>query len=142
MSKQTKIFVKIQIEKDQDSGTLVIKTQFDPNAPNFFQDKNEISWIPNPEEIEFINETFGLIPKYKGKDQSFVNKKKKEKTSSSEKSQTKQEDTKDEPEKEDEFKESHEPKQEELVVSADGRTVDDIIKKKQDDAVRQEVFLS
>ncbi|MCX6666044.1 MAG: hypothetical protein NT038_08330 [Euryarchaeota archaeon] len=67
MGKQNNIYVKIQIEKDDLSGNLALRTQFDVNAPNFFQDNDQISWCPTTEEIEFLNETFNLISTKKRK---------------------------------------------------------------------------
>ncbi|RLE68849.1 MAG: hypothetical protein DRJ45_07410 [Thermoprotei archaeon] len=74
-----KIHIKIQLEKNPHYGDLVIKAQFDPNAPNFFEDKETktISWCPSTEEIEFINEAFGLMPK--SRNTHFINKKELEK---------------------------------------------------------------
>jgi len=80
MNEQDKIYVKIQIEKDQNSGNLMIRTHFDPKAPNFYHNKNDISWCPTPKEIEFINEAFELVPSYKKQQSSFKNETKKEKT--------------------------------------------------------------
>lgn len=65
MNKNNNIFVKLQIERDQNSGNLTINVHFDKNAPNFWPDKDDISWSPTLEEIDFIEETFQLIPKHK-----------------------------------------------------------------------------
>ena len=65
MDKHNKIFIKIQLEKNEETGKLLLKTRFDPEAPNFFQDKNEISWCPTHEEIQFIDEAFELMPQNK-----------------------------------------------------------------------------
>lgn len=59
------IYVKIQIEKDVDTDQLILKTKFDPDAPNFYQDNYGIGWIPTPEELEFINDAFRMVPRYK-----------------------------------------------------------------------------
>ena len=61
MAKNENIFVKLQIEKDQNSGDLTLNIQFDKNAPNFINDKNEIRWSPTLAEIDFIEETFEMI---------------------------------------------------------------------------------
>ena len=70
MGKQNNIYVKIQLEKDDLTGNLILRTQFDPNAPNFFQDNDQISWCPTTEEIEFLNETFNLLSKKQRKQRS------------------------------------------------------------------------
>jgi len=62
MDKSNKIYIKIQLEKDEATGQLVMKTRFDPTAPNFFHDKDEYSWCPTPEEMRFIYEAFELMP--------------------------------------------------------------------------------
>ena len=61
MAKNENIFVKLQIEKDQNSGDLTLNIQFDKSAPNFINDKNEIRWSPTLAEIDFIEETFEMI---------------------------------------------------------------------------------
>jgi hypothetical protein len=61
MTKNENIFVKLQIEKSQSSGDLMLNIQFDKSAPNFSSDKNEICWSPTLEEIDFIEETFEMI---------------------------------------------------------------------------------
>jgi len=67
MEKHNKIFIKIQLEKDETTGNLSMKTQFDLNAPNFYQDKNGISWSPTQEEMDFIYQAFELMPNIKNK---------------------------------------------------------------------------
>lgn len=70
MGKQNNIYVKIQLEKDDLSGNIILRTQFDANAPNFFQDNNQISWCPTTEELEFLNEAFNLLSKKQRKQHS------------------------------------------------------------------------
>jgi hypothetical protein len=65
MKKQENIYVSLQLDKNITSGELVISIQFDRNAPNFFTNKNTISWCPTNEELDFINEAFGVITKGK-----------------------------------------------------------------------------
>jgi len=65
MKKQENIYVSLQLDKDITSGELVVNIQFDRNAPNFFTNKNTISWTPTTEELEFINEAYGLLSKSK-----------------------------------------------------------------------------
>ena len=129
MNKHDKIYVKIQIEKDKDSGELTIRTHFDPDAPNLFQEKSSISWYPTHEEIEFINETFELISKHKSKDNHSVNKVKKEKTMPP-LEQEKVEDAEVTETKDDSSKTVDKDK--ELPISADGKTIDEIVKRKKD----------
>ncbi len=65
MKKQENIYVSLQLEKDVTSGELMIMIQFDRNAPNFFTNKNIISWCPTNEELNFVNEAFGAVTKGK-----------------------------------------------------------------------------
>ena len=66
MDKNDNIFVKLQIEKDNQSGGLTLGIYFDRNAPNFSTEKNTVSWSPTLEEIDFITETFEMISNCKG----------------------------------------------------------------------------
>jgi len=59
------VFIKLQIEKDKQSGGLMLTINFDKNAPNFLSDTHEISWSPTCEELDFIIEMFGIISKRK-----------------------------------------------------------------------------
>lgn len=70
MKKQENIYVSLQLDKDITSGELVVNIQFDRNAPNFFTNKNAISWAPTTEELAFINEAYGLLSKSKHQRQS------------------------------------------------------------------------
>ena len=70
MGKQNNIYVKIQLEKNDLTGNLILRTQFDANAPNFLQDDNQISWCPTTEELEFLNEAFNLLSKNQRKKSS------------------------------------------------------------------------
>jgi hypothetical protein len=74
MSNENKIYVKLQLEKNTSSGTIMITAHFDPDAPNYSADKNGYSWYPTAAEIDFLNEAFELIPKYKTSGEHFVNK--------------------------------------------------------------------
>lgn len=65
MKKQENIYVSLQLNKDDSSGEIVLHVQFDRNAPNFFTNKNTISWCPTNEELDFINEAFGMLSKKK-----------------------------------------------------------------------------
>jgi len=122
MKEHNNIYVKIQIEKNQDSGDLRIRTFFDPNAPNFFRDKDGISWCPTQEEIDFINESSGLIPKHRSKDTHAI---KKQKLG-----------TLDKDVKESDFKQlaDEKDKGEKIFVAADEKTIDELLKRKKDDS--------
>jgi len=72
MKKQENIYVALQLEKDASSGELMIAIQFDRNAPNFFTNKNMISWCPTSEELVFINQAYGAIHKGKQQRQNHV----------------------------------------------------------------------
>jgi len=65
MKKNENIFVKLQIEKNIDSGKLALNVHFDSDTPNFYADKNAINWYPTPEELDFVNEAFELLSKHK-----------------------------------------------------------------------------
>ncbi|MBN1861641.1 MAG: hypothetical protein JW840_09300 [Candidatus Thermoplasmatota archaeon] len=65
MRKQENIYVSLQLDKDASSGEIVLNIQFDRNAPNFFTNKNTLSWSPTNEELEFINEAYGMLSKKK-----------------------------------------------------------------------------
>lgn len=65
MKKQENIYVSLQLDKDVSSGEIVLHIQFDRNAPNFYTNKNTISWSPTNEELDFINEAFGMLSKKK-----------------------------------------------------------------------------
>ncbi len=74
MKKQENIYVSLQLEKDITSGELIIAIQFDRNAPNFFTNKNMISWSPTSEELNFINEAYGVMTKAKHQKQDPLDK--------------------------------------------------------------------
>ena len=66
MTKNQNTYVKLQIEKDQNSGGLALNVRFDKNAPNFNVEKDTISWSPTLEEIDFVNEAFDMIGRSMG----------------------------------------------------------------------------
>lgn len=74
MKKQENTYISLQLEKDVASGELMIMIQFDRNAPNFFTNKNMISWCPTSEELNFINEAFGTLTKAKHQRQDHMDK--------------------------------------------------------------------
>ena len=63
MEKKDNLFIKVQLEKEQHTGKLLLNIYFDKNAPNFFYTNDAISWYPTIDEIDFINETSTLINK-------------------------------------------------------------------------------
>ncbi len=65
MRKNDNIFVKLQIEKDENSGGLMLNIHFNKDVPNFFTEEDVISWRPTIEEINFVNEAFEMISKRK-----------------------------------------------------------------------------
>lgn len=67
MNKNNNIFVKIQIEKDKNSGDLALSVRFDKDTPNFFKDKDAVSWCPTLEEINFVNEAFEMVSNRKNR---------------------------------------------------------------------------
>jgi hypothetical protein len=74
MKRQENIYVSLQLEKDVTSGELLITIQFDRNAPNFFTNKNMFSWCPTTEELDFINEAYGVLTKGKPQRQDHLRK--------------------------------------------------------------------
>ncbi|MCK4332976.1 MAG: hypothetical protein KAV40_05290 [Thermoplasmatales archaeon] len=73
MKKNENIHVKLQIGKDENSGELILNIRFDKDTPNFFTDKDVISWCPTIEEINFVNEAFEMISKRKSHKQKKMN---------------------------------------------------------------------
>lgn len=66
MEKNDNIFVKLQIEKDNQSGGLTLGIYFDKTAPNFTIEKEGMNWSPTSEELDFIIETFEMVSNKKG----------------------------------------------------------------------------
>lgn len=65
MKKPEKIYVSLQLDKDVITGDVVLNIQFDRDAPNFFNNKNTISWCPTIEELDFVSEAFGILSRGK-----------------------------------------------------------------------------
>jgi len=65
MELKENLFIKVQLEKEQQTGKLRINIYFDKNAPNFYYNNETISWYPTMDELSFINETFTLLNQYK-----------------------------------------------------------------------------
>jgi hypothetical protein len=84
MKKQENIFISLQLEKDANTGDIMIAIQFDRNSPNFFTNKNMLSWSPTSEELEFINEAFGTLNKGKHHTQNLTQKPSKQEEESEE----------------------------------------------------------
>jgi hypothetical protein len=61
MKRNENIFISLEIQKDLDLKGLLLNIQFDRNAPNFHQENEIISWCPTNDELDFINEAFGVI---------------------------------------------------------------------------------
>ena len=61
MGKEDKIYIKLELCKDKNSDELAIMTHFNFNAPNFFENNGKYSWMPTPEEMNFISEAFNII---------------------------------------------------------------------------------
>lgn len=62
MSKDKNIYIRLEICKDKNTGSLMLQTRFDPNAPNVTLEKDAYFWYPTREEQQFLNEAFDLIP--------------------------------------------------------------------------------
>jgi hypothetical protein len=65
MRRPENIYVSLQLCKDDKSREMLLNIQFDRDAPNFFINKNSISWCPTIEEQDFISEAFGILSKRK-----------------------------------------------------------------------------
>ncbi len=61
MKKNENIYIKLGLEKDADTGKLLVNILFDKDAPNFSQDKNTLSWCPTLEEWEYANEAYEIM---------------------------------------------------------------------------------
>jgi len=61
MKKKENLFIKLNLEKNTDSGEIMLNIQFDNNAPNFTKEKDFTTWNPTTEEWAFANEAFALI---------------------------------------------------------------------------------
>ncbi len=81
MGKNDNIFIRLQIEKDGNSGNLMLGIYFDKNAPNFSTEKDILNWSPTFEEINFIVETFEMVSKQSGKNYGYNYSMKNNKTS-------------------------------------------------------------
>jgi len=57
------IFVDVHVERDANTGELMLNVYFDKNAPNFSNDGNDINWSPTVEELDFINEALDIFAK-------------------------------------------------------------------------------
>lgn len=65
MEPKENLFIKVQLEKEHQTGKLMINIYFDKNAPNFYYNNETISWYPTMDELSFINETFTLLNQHK-----------------------------------------------------------------------------
>jgi len=62
MVKDGSIYIKIEITRDKKNNNLNIVTRLDKNAPNVFEDKDGLYWIPTQEEKDLLNDSFDLMP--------------------------------------------------------------------------------
>jgi hypothetical protein len=62
LAKQKNIYIAFQLEKNVESDSLYIKAVFDPSAPNIKKTKDTLIWKPFYEEIDLMNEVFSLLP--------------------------------------------------------------------------------
>ena len=65
MKEPENIYISIQLHKDNVSGELLLNIQFDLGAPNFFTNKDTISWRPTIDELDFVSEAFNMLSKGK-----------------------------------------------------------------------------
>ena len=59
------IYISLQLDRDKQSGGLMLNICFDKSAPNFSSGKTDLVWSPTFEEIDFIVEAFEMISKGK-----------------------------------------------------------------------------
>lgn len=62
MSKEDNVYIKLELNRNSDSGKIDILARFDNKAPNVVVEKNEYFWMPTIEEKDLLNEAFGLLP--------------------------------------------------------------------------------
>ena len=132
MKKNENIYVKLQIEKDQNSGDLMLNVNFDKAAPNFFPGKNEISWCPTIDEMDFVNEAFEMVAT-RGQSNQHINKVRRDKTPTNlekktndpPKEPTESKDVTFEPEKTEDKESTSDQEQngEAFIVQADEKTI-------------------
>ena len=63
MTKNENIHIRLEINKDPNTGAMNLVTRFDTNAPNFTKDETGFRWFPTDEERDFLNEAFDMITK-------------------------------------------------------------------------------
>ncbi len=63
MDKNQNIHIKLEINRDPNTGKLGLMAKFDQNAPNFEKDDEGFSWSPTQEERALLNEAFDMITK-------------------------------------------------------------------------------
>ena len=127
MSNNRRLDIKLQMEKDPDSGNILLDICFNKNAPNISFTDEAIFWNPTSEEMNFVNEIFTLM---KQSSKSRLTNKtwshtpdqdhhsKEEKNSSS--SNTETEDTSKEDSEQAKEKESSDKEKEDFAVQTDG----------------------
>jgi len=54
--------IKLEVCKDKTSGKLLLMAHFNSNAPNVFEEKDCVCWMPTNEERDLLNEAFEFIP--------------------------------------------------------------------------------
>ena len=61
MGEENGIYIKIELCKSKNSDKFAISVHFDQNAPNFFRNDENYSWMPTTEEVNIIHEASDLI---------------------------------------------------------------------------------
>jgi len=159
LTKQKKIYITFQLEKDLDSNMLYIKAVFDPTAPNIEKEKDTYIWKPTFDEIDLLNEVFSLLPQHQQAPvtptpyNSEEEQQKKDAMEVIEKvlpaadEQEEPEESKEQPQEEQiEAETKEEPTKEKQVevvngdgvlVAADDKTIDEIVKRKKDGTLKE-----
>jgi len=65
MADSENVNIKLELSRDKSTGKLSLMVRFDTKADNLIVEKDTYAWLPTLEEIELINEAFGIFPKEK-----------------------------------------------------------------------------
>ena len=74
VAKTSNIHVKVELDRNPETNAILLKTVFNPKAPNISNDKKEFIWEPTPDEIDFLFQAFNLFPSSSQKQTNDVSK--------------------------------------------------------------------
>lgn len=138
MEKNNEMNIRIQIDKDYNSGDFRINIFFNKDAPNLKVDKEYINWCPTDQEIEFLLETYDMIEKRKNSlsakqhtverhSKNLVEDPNQKENAEFESIETTEEDEVTIPNN------NNKKNEEKIFIQADHETIDKILEKKKDD---------